>query len=339
LGDVLHASAAARTLADAGYRVDFLTEPRAVPLVEGQPAVAHVIAYDRRGADRGARAFARLARRLRSARYAVVADLQANVRSRLLALASGARRRVSYRKDPLGTPRHAVENFAATLAPLGLSAGPAPAPELRPSATARAAAARALADAGLPVAGRRLVALHVGASQPHKTWSPGSLGELAARLARRPGIAVAFTSAREDRDQLETAIRAARAGAGAELPIADLGGRLDLPGLAALYAGCAAVVVADTGPLHIAAAAGVPTIGLFGPTDPVRTGPFGNAGHRVVQVALDCVPCRSKSCRRTDRPLACMVEMTPAMVEAAVLAALADRRVPAGASGKEDGRT
>ncbi len=323
LGDVLHTTPAIRALAAAGHTVDYLTDPGAAPLVEGHPGVRRVIRYDRQRADRGLAGFLRLARHLRAARYDVIADLQGNTRSWLLTVAAGAARRVRYRKDRRGTPRHAVDNFTATLSPLGL--GPRPtgpgAPRFVPSAAAVAAADAALAAAGGVPAGRRLVALHVGASQPLKAWAPDRFGRLATLLASGSELAVVFTSAPADRPQVEAAVGEARAAGVHPGPILDLGGRLDLAGLGALYARCAAVVVADTGPLHIAAAVGTRAVGLFGPTDPVRTGPYGE-GHRVVQVALDCVPCRAKRCRRTDRPRACLEEMAPEAVREAVLATI-----------------
>ncbi|GAB4419678.1 MAG: lipopolysaccharide heptosyltransferase I [Thermodesulfovibrionales bacterium] len=51
----------------------------------------------------------------------------------------------------------------------------------------------------------------------------------------------------------------------------------------------------DTGPMHIAAALGVPVFAIFGPTDPVKTGPYGN-GHTVIRLAVPCSPCRKRTC-------------------------------------------
>ncbi|HEY8370833.1 MAG TPA: glycosyltransferase family 9 protein [Thermodesulfobacteriota bacterium] len=325
LGDVLHTTPAVRALAAAGYAVDYLTGPGAVPLVEGQPDIRRVLRYDHRRADRGVTGFLRLVRRLRAERYDVVADLQGNTRSRLIGLAVGAPKRVRYRKDRPGTPRHAVQNFAATLAPLGLAAEPG-APRFVPPPEARAAAEAALAAAGGVPAGRALVALHIGASQPLKTWAPARFGRLAALLAAEPGLSVVLTSAPEDRAAVDEALAVARDAGIGPGRLLDLGGRLDLAALGACYARAAAVVVADTGPLHLAAAAGARTVGLFGPTDPVRTGPYG-PGHRVVQTALDCVPCRAKRCRRSDRPRACLEEMSPETVREAVLAVIGRERL------------
>ena len=72
--------------------------------------------------------------------------------------------------------------------------------------------------------------------------------------------------------------------------------RTDLSGLATLLASARACVAVDTGPGHLAAALGVPTLSLFGPTSPARTGAWGPG---QVHIASDfpCAPCLSRKCR------------------------------------------
>ena len=77
----------------------------------------------------------------------------------------------------------------------------------------------------------------------------------------------------------------------------DLCGRTDLKELTALIEGARAVVTNDSGPMHIAAALDKPTIALFGPTDPVKTGPYGwqkNRKLKVIKADVPCAPCRRK---------------------------------------------
>jgi ADP-heptose:LPS heptosyltransferase len=76
----------------------------------------------------------------------------------------------------------------------------------------------------------------------------------------------------------------------------------------ALMARCLLVVGADTGPLHVAVALGVPVVGLYGPDDPHFTGPYG-AGHRIHYKNLPCSPCYKQptcqgrfDCLRTIEP-------------------------------------
>ena len=78
-----------------------------------------------------------------------------------------------------------------------------------------------------------------------------------------------------------------------------MAGRTDLKELVALIAGARAVVSNDTGPMHIAAAFNKPLVALFGPTDPVKTGPYGwqkNKNFRVIKSGVSCSPCFKKKC-------------------------------------------
>jgi ADP-heptose:LPS heptosyltransferase len=64
----------------------------------------------------------------------------------------------------------------------------------------------------------------------------------------------------------------------------------------------------DSGPVHMAVAVGTPSLVLFGPTDPVRTGPYGE-GHRILQAGLACQPCLSRKCSEGEIP--CLAGITP----------------------------
>jgi heptosyltransferase-2/heptosyltransferase-3 len=89
----------------------------------------------------------------------------------------------------------------------------------------------------------------------------------------------------------ETALTAAVSSATAGRAL-DLGGRTSFAELAALLASADLVLGPDSGPLNLAVAVGTPTIHLFGPADPVRFGPWGDATrHLVLQSNWSCVPC------------------------------------------------
>jgi 3-deoxy-D-manno-octulosonic-acid transferase/heptosyltransferase-1 len=88
-------------------------------------------------------------------------------------------------------------------------------------------------------------------------------------------------------------------------PSVNLGGKTALRDLAYLCRLAALLVTTDSGPMHLAAAMGTPVIALFGPTDPSRTGPFGQ-GHTVIQKGLPCSPCFLKKCVTRK----CMHEIT-----------------------------
>ena len=83
--------------------------------------------------------------------------------------------------------------------------------------------------------------------------------------------------------------------------------------LGALLERCEVCLTCDSGPMHIAAAVGTPTIALFGPTDPVRHKPYGT-GHTIVEKPVVCRPCYKQTCHRQDAPHLCMTEIDPAEV-------------------------
>ena len=134
----------------------------------------------------------------------------------------------------------------------------------------------------------RLVALAPGGARnpaqdnPLRRWPLERYAALADLLAAR-GRRVLMTGGSDD-----TWVRSAFAG----VPIIDLIGDTTLPGLFALYARCAAVVTHDSGPMHLARLAGVPVVGMFGPTLPAMF--FRESADAIVLwpgTVLPCAPC------------------------------------------------
>jgi len=79
----------------------------------------------------------------------------------------------------------------------------------------------------------------------------------------------------------------------------NLIGHTNLWQLGALISRCALYITCDSGPMHISAAVKTSTVALFGPTDPVRHGPFGT-GHEVVRKEMQCSPCYKRKCKSSD---------------------------------------
>lgn len=165
-----------------------------------------------------------------------------------------------------------------------------------------------LTDAARLVDGlsRPLVAVHPGASERTRRWIPERFGAVAAELARR-GVGVVITGSPQERELCEAVASAS----GVETPV--LAGELSILGFAALASQLSAVVVGDTGPMHIAAAMGTPVVVPYGPTYPELTGPYGK-GHKVVQGACSCIKRDWTTCTYE-----CMTRVT---VEAVVRATL-----------------
>jgi ADP-heptose:LPS heptosyltransferase len=149
-------------------------------------------------------------------------------------------------------------------------------------------AARQRADgllAALP-AGAPIIGVHAGGGRAIKQWPPERFGEAAAQLAQDTGAVVVLTGDAADRPMTEAARRAMPAAC----PVADLTGQLGLVELAAVAARLSLFLTGDTGPMHVAAAAGAPLVAVFGPSSPDRWGPL-SARSEAVRIDLPCAPC------------------------------------------------
>jgi ADP-heptose:LPS heptosyltransferase len=82
------------------------------------------------------------------------------------------------------------------------------------------------------------------------------------------------------------------------------------------------MVTNDTGPMHVAAALGKPAIALFGPTEPRRTGPYGQVDRALRLNSLPCAPCFKDTCAY-HKPFECLRGLSPAVVHTDVLRRLA----------------
>jgi ADP-heptose:LPS heptosyltransferase len=142
-------------------------------------------------------------------------------------------------------------------------------------------ATRVLSDAGVDEAP---IVLHPGSGWPLKNWPASRWRQVAAELARRSRTKAVIAGTADERGL----VRAVAEG----IPAIDLAGRLSLGALAALHRRARLVVTTDSGALHLAAAMGVPVVGLFGPGDPVLFAPLAPPNRvRVVRVGLPCSPC------------------------------------------------
>jgi heptosyltransferase I len=93
--------------------------------------------------------------------------------------------------------------------------------------------------------------------------------------------------------------------------VVNKAGELSLVETGSLLGSMDILISNDSGPVHMAVAVGIPTLVIFGPTDPLRTGPYGDK-QRVVTANLDCQPCFSRTCRRAGIP--CLSGVTPERV-------------------------
>jgi heptosyltransferase-2 len=325
LGDILLTLPAVRALAESypTARVELLVDAPFVPVVSGLSYVHDVLVFPDRGSvpsGRG-RALAALYADVRRRRYDVVVDALGTPRTAGLALWSGARTRVGFRmrartlaysrrvpRSDAARPVYMRDAFLELAEAVGATtADRSFAPAGGEDLPARAAARRAADDPARP----RAVAMAPGATWSAKAWSPDRYAAVARALLADGATVTAFWAPGEEAlaDQVVAlAPGAAKAPAGDVLALAR--------GLAA----CDLLVSTDSGARHVAIGLGVPTLGLFGPTDP-RTATPAEGPHRTLTHAIECAPCQRTTC-----PLAsnwCLSEIAPVAVVDAARALLA----------------
>lgn len=238
-----------------GARVTIACGPAPAPLFRAVPGLERVVVMDK---GRRAAHWRRLWRETAFRLWDLVVDLRASA----FAWTVAARRRLVFR--PARMPVHRVRQLGTLV---GHAATP-PAPHLWLDEAARAEAVRHVPD-GAPV-----LAVGPTANWPGKQWPSERFAETIAQLTDDDGILpnarVAVFGSPAERAAAEPVLAA--------LPPArciDLVGGIDLPAAAACLGRCAFYVGNDSGLMHMAAAMGVPTLGLFGPSDEAHFAPWG----------------------------------------------------------------
>lgn len=308
LGDIVHALPVLAALRRAAPRahIAWLVNSNFAPLLQGHPLLSETILFDRAGyGEMLARSsvwgeFGDFVLHLRRRRFDLVIDLQGLFRSAFLTYASGARRRVGFADGREFAPlaynlrvhcprelRHAVDRNLRIAAALGLDAT---APEFPLGLRLHEmTAAQGMLNyaAGGPI--DRFIAVVPGARWSTKQWRADRLAELIDRLHADGRPPCVLLGSADERAAAEEIVRRSSA------PTLNLVGRSNLRELAALLHLSERVICHDSGPMHLAAALGKPTVALFGPTDPRRCGPY-HPRARVVQTRIACAPCYLRTC-------------------------------------------
>jgi len=121
---------------------------------------------------------------------------------------------------------------------------------------------------------------------PLKNWSPQRWGKLAEEVRRSWGLTPLVPGGPGEDALVAAVVEASRGSAH------GLAGRLSVGALAALYRRASIVIGIDSGPIHLAVMVGAPVVGLYGPLDPLKWGPWCPPDrHRVIRVNLPCSPC------------------------------------------------
>lgn len=257
------------------------------------------------------RAFLKLSRQIKAERYDIGIDLRGDLRHIVLMRLAGVRRCVGYGITGGGPllddavnyeyNDHMVIQDLKTLKPL---TGEFPKPSYPSLALAEdgvAAVERIIKD-NLPL-GERFVGIQAVARLKYKWWEPEKFAILADLIKKELGYTVVFIGSKGEREYIEGIMSQCR-----ERHI-DMAGFFTLRQFPIFLSRLSAVVGCDSGPMHMAAAVGTPTLTIFGSVDPKRSRPFGDEElHRVVQFkGLECVPCNTRFC---DIDFACLKMLT-----------------------------
>lgn len=341
LGDVIHSLPvlSALRLAYPEAHISWVVAPANASLLAGHPQLDEALIFDRtswgriRRLPRSAVEVAGLVRTLRRQRFDLAVDLQGLLRSALVAFASGAAERVGFaggrehsslfytcRVDVPDGPLHAVDRYMLVAEAVTERSHPVTFP-LGLSAREHNEAGQFIAAAGLEPH-RPLAVVCPGARWSSKRWAPERFAALAEALRSRIGLQPIIVGGPGEEGIVEQVRRAMDEPA----PAAFFA---SLRSVAALFARASLAATNDSGSMHLAAAAGCPVVAMFGPTDPLLTGPYGQ-GHKVVRHPVECAPCFLKEC-----PIGhdCLAEVSVGAVVEAAEGALAAR-----AASKEAGR-
>jgi heptosyltransferase-1 len=298
IGDVVHALPVLNLLRRRwpAAHVSWLVTPACAGLLDGHPQINEVILFDRKRYGRSWRSPSALRdlstfnRSLKSHRFDLVIDLQGLFRSGWLTwrthapvrIGSTSAREFSWifcthlaQADTNG--QHAIERYLNVAEFLGL--GRSPVEFVFPTDDHD----RRYVNGLLPPL-EQFAVLLPATNWATKQWPIERFAALVKPLRERYGFASVLAGGPD-------AVPLA-----ASLPgVINLAGKTNLRQLVALLERASLVIANDTGPMHIASALGRPLVTMFGPTSPVRTGPYQRMDS-VVRLDIPCSPCFSRTC-------------------------------------------
>ena len=303
IGDVVMTfpaiSAVRATLPHA--RITVLVKPWVADLVRMHPAVDEVMIYERPGRHDGIGGLWRLSRELRLMHFDAAILLQNAIEAAIISRLAGIPIRAGYSTDARGfllshpvartqeiRKVHQTLYYLEMLKALGFRSSERTV-RITLAEQDREAAERRLEEYGLT--GRRpLVGMAPGAAYgPAKRWFPERFAAVADRLIGRFSCPVLLFGGAGDRASTE-AVQSA-----AQNSFIDIASRTTLRETISLIARCDLFITNDSGLMHVAGALGIPTVAIFGSTNPETTFPMGERT-AIVRQAVDCSPCLKKEC-------------------------------------------
>src|SRR5215469_4994616 len=321
LGDIIHALPVLRLLKlhFPEAQIYWWIDAGLAPLLDGDPDLAGVVKFERKRWTSPLHwpEMVRSIAWMRAQHFDWVIDLQGLLRSAVFGWLArgkffagldnpfeGGREgaRTLYDKAVHSGPAHAVDRYLTILPALDVPVHTNF--KWLPERPQIAAAVKAK----WPQAGTsRWIAIQPGARWPTKCWPAKNFSELVGLLARRfPDIRFAVMGGANDKPLGET-ISSATPGR-----VLNLCGQTSFSEMTEWLRLSEMLVTNDTGPMHVAAALGIPIVALFGPTDPRLTGPYGQL-ENVLRIDLPCAPCFKSYCTWKN-PMECLTAITPQKV-------------------------
>jgi heptosyltransferase-2 len=321
IGDAVLTIPAVRSVRHAfpDARISLLVKPWVAEIFAESPDIDEIILYDKN--YKGLRGKFRLAKALRQKKFDMAILLQNAFDAALIARLAGIPERTGYKRDGRGflltnaipvekdiLRQHQVMYYLNLLESAGIKTSDRqPYIFLKDSERQEA---RNLITSHFPTSKGPLIGINPGATYGSaKRWLPDRFAEVIYRTIKDlDGRVIIFGSPSEVEIADEILLETEKLDIGQDASrILMMSGKTSLRELAALISECDAFVTNDSGPMHMAAALLVPTIAIFGSTDKIATGPFGE-GHRIISSSLPCSPCMEREC--PEDHLRCIKEIT-----------------------------
>lgn len=321
----------------------FIVRKGLKPLFEHHPALAEVLEFDKRGAQKSLHGMMRFGRTLADRKIAIWISAHTSLRSAIMARLSHAPMRIGYAPEAFFPGGYAwaytetvkrrfgqvdeIERLLGLLEPLGIVNQGDAWPEIVVADAARHEARERWASFG----GRPVLGMHPGSVWPTKRWPLEYFARIGALAVRGGCHVLLFGGPGEETGmcaRLEHAIRIT-------LPeeahgfVHNAGGTLTLPQLAAEIALLDAYLTNDSGPMHLAWTQRVPTVAMFGPTTPhLGFAPRGPEA-TVLEMALPCRPCGRHGHRACPKNhFRCMRDLKPEQAWEHLAPYLAEKHIP-----------
>jgi heptosyltransferase I len=279
LGDAVHVLPVASALKRAwpATRITWVVQPPVRRLVADHPAIDEFIVFQRERGLAGLGPFADFARRVRERRFDLLLALQVYLKAGILTALAPARVKLGFdrarardlqwlfttHRIPAHEPQHVQDQYFEFVRWLGIDPAPV-AWDLRLTDAEREAQATFFARCDRPAC-----AVVVGASDPRKNWHPERYARVLEALEREHGLRPVLVGGPSIAERRIADAILSRTSARVVDALGD-----DIRKLLWILDGSALTLSPDTGPLHIARALGRPVVGLFGHTNPKRTGPY-----------------------------------------------------------------